>query len=134
MNTKLAAFSLTLRLVLSLAPFASLLRASKVATDVTVGTALRLGFPDDDVIPYLGIQVAAYRLTRDKVAFQPSDSMTDWVLGPMVGGEYFLGRHFSLGVEAQLNVAISDDHSLRFQNPGRTNLSTATGAFAAFYF
>ena len=43
-------------------------------------------------------------------------------------------HYFSIGVEGQVNAAISDDASSRFGNPGGTNINTATAVLAAFYF
>lgn len=63
-----------------------------------------------------------------------SDSMTDIVTGLGGGGEYFISRYFSLGVEAQLNISKSSENSNRFGNPGGTNLNTASAIFATVYF
>jgi hypothetical protein len=51
---------------------------------------------------------------------------TDFLLGATRGGEYFLGNHFSLGVEAQLNFLINDN--------GSDRLSTGAALMGTYYF
>jgi hypothetical protein len=58
----------------------------------------------------------------------------DFLAGPFFGGEYFLSKRFSVGVEAQIVLAFSDKRSARFGNPGKTNVNTATVAGATVYF
>jgi hypothetical protein len=52
------------------------------------------------------------------------DSETDISLGGNFGGEYFLSRSFSLGVEGQLNLFLND----------QTRIGTGTAVFATYYF
>ena len=59
---------------------------------------------------------------------------TDYLFGLGVGGEYFIDRHFSFGVEAQVNIGISDTGSNNLGNPGGTNINTATVIFGTIYF
>jgi hypothetical protein len=62
------------------------------------------------------------------------DSTIDIIFGLGGGGEYFFDDHFSIGIEGQLNISISDENSTRFGNPGGTNLNTASTIFATIYF
>ncbi len=50
------------------------------------------------------------------------------------GGEYFFSSSFSVGIEAQLNLTFSDKNSVRFANPGGTNLNTGSVIYASIYF
>lgn len=61
-------------------------------------------------------------------------STTDGLAGLSAGGEYFFNKHFSMGIEAQLNFTFSDKFSARFGNPGGTNINTATLVYASIYF
>jgi len=58
----------------------------------------------------------------------------DKFAGNGVGAEYFFDKHFSIGVEAQGNVTVSDMNSFRFGNPDGTNFNTATMVTANVYF
>ncbi len=62
------------------------------------------------------------------------DAVTDYLIGLKSGGEYFVNSHFSIGIEAQLNIALADDKSMRFGNPGSMNINTATALWATIYF
>jgi hypothetical protein len=46
----------------------------------------------------------------------------------------FFDPHFSIGVEAQMNVRSSDNDSSRFGNPGGTNFNTGSAVTANIYF
>jgi len=100
------------------------------------GTDLRLGLLDriffnanETIKPFLGLRAGALISMPDE-----EDTVTDYVLGILGGGEYFFSDNFSVGVEAQLNMSISDENSGRFGNPGGTNVNTATVIFASIYF
>ena len=101
------------------------------------GTDLRLGLVDriylntnENIQPFIGgrggIMLA---IPKDK-----GDTIIDYVFGLLGGGEYFFSNNFSVGIEAQLNVSISEDRSNRFGNPGGTNINTASVIFATIYF
>lgn len=101
-----------------------------VFTDFGLGIALRCGQRTGKTMPYFGARFGV-------LIYDPSgagDSQTDFLFGPLVGGEYFLDDHFSLGVEAQLNIAKSGKHSLRFNNPDGMSVNTATAVMATYYF
>ncbi len=112
-----------------LAPSIAVLSASDIGTDLSLGALLRFNLDTGRAVPYLGLRAAILMYSPDE-----GDSTTDVVFGPAVGGEYFLGDRLSVGVEAQLNVAMSDEASSRFGNPDGTNINTATAVQASFYF
>lgn len=62
------------------------------------------------------------------------DPITDYIVGLLGGGEYFFSANFSVGIEGQLNISISDENSSRFSNPKGTNVNTASVIFATIYF
>lgn len=100
------------------------------------GTDLRLGLLDriyfnatKSLKPFLGLRAGVLLSLPDG-----GDNATDFIIGLLGGGEYFFSNHFSVGVEAQLNMSISDENSNRFGNPGGTNINTATAIFATIYF
>ncbi|MFO7445471.1 MAG: hypothetical protein R6W90_03855 [Ignavibacteriaceae bacterium] len=68
--------------------------------------------------------------------YSPSEgeSVTDYLLGLVGGGGYFFNPQFSIGVEAQLNFSISNENSIRFGNPDKTNINTAAAIYASIYF
>ena len=76
------------------------------------------------------------RRNLDHHFLSPKDSKgtTDFLAGITLGGEYFIHPQFSFGIEAQLNATFSDNSSYRFNNPGGTNLNTATAILANIYF
>lgn len=105
---------------------------SDAYTDLAVGLALRFNARRHDAkaVPYGGGRIVVLQYSPEG----PADGATDFIFGPFVGGEYFLDDHFSLGVEAQLNISKSDENSLRFGNPDGTSINTATAVMATFYF
>jgi len=77
----------------------------------------------------LGSDFATYIGVRGLLQYhspENSDSSSDFLLGAGVAGEYFLGSHFSLGVEAQLNFLIKDDSHNHF--------GTGTAIMGTYYF
>jgi len=100
------------------------------------GTDLRLGLLDrvyfnatKTLKPFLGLRAGLLFSLPDG-----GDNATDYIIGLLGGGEYFFSNHFSVGVEAQLNMSISDENSSRFGNPGGINVNTATAIYASIYF
>lgn len=91
-------------------------------TSINLGVAPRF-YQDfgSDFATYLGARGISQR-TSPEVG--PEDS--DFLLGATGGGEYFLGNHFSLGVEAQLNFLINDN--------GGDRLSTGAALMGTYYF
>ena len=97
--------------------------------DFGLGLAFRIYVRKDKAAPYFGVRFAA-------LIFSPefAQTTTDIIAGILAGGEYFLDKHFSFGVEAQLNSSFSDEQSNRFGNPGGVNINTGSAIFATFYF
>ena len=113
----------------SIAPALGLLWAEDGGTDFRFALVPRFYFRKDKVAPFIGGRVGVL-VSNPK----GGTNATDWIVGLSGGGEYFLDDHFSLGIESQLNLSISDKTSNRFGNPGRLTLNTAAAAYATFYF
>jgi hypothetical protein len=113
----------------TLAPSVGLALVENVGTTVRVGVVPRLYLSTDRVAPYVTARVGALLSSPDDGV-----STTDILAGVGFGGEYFLQDQFSLGVEAQLNAAFSDENSIAFGSPGGMTINTAMGVFASVYF
>jgi len=121
-----------------LAPAIGLIYASEVGSDISLGLVGRFYLNKKVVRPFLGGRAGAIFFNPassdgDDGASDP-ESTTDFLIGLLAGGEYFLNESFSFGVEAQLNATISDENSSRFGNPGGTNINTGAAVFATVYF
>jgi hypothetical protein len=112
-----------------LAPICGFTLVSGSSNDLTLGLESRLSLSQSKMMPYLGARFAVATL-----GVEEGSRVWDVILGPVLGGEYFFNDHFSVAVEAQLNVALSARGSYRFGNPGGTNINTATAAVATVYF
>ncbi len=107
---------------LTIAPVFGINHQQDSFTSINLGIAPRF-YQDlgSDFATYLG---ARGILQRTSPEVGPED--TDFLLGATGGGEYFLGSHFSLGVEAQLNFLINDN--------GNNRLSTGAALMGTYYF
>jgi hypothetical protein len=115
---------------LAIVPSFSFISLGDVGTDLGVSVAVRGYFADRDGLrPYLGGRGGLLMESP-----KDGDSRTDYILGGFFGGEYFFSDHFSMGVEGQLNVTVSDENSYRFGNPDNTNFNTAAVVSATVYF
>jgi hypothetical protein len=112
-----------------IAPAGIFTHRTSTLTDYGVGMVTRFYMGTGQAAPFLGVRGAVLVLSPDE-----GDSVMDFLFGGLAGGEYFLSPHFGISVEAQLNVTIADEDSFRFAAPGETNINTATGVFASFYF
>jgi len=110
-------------------PSLSVVHVTDFATDVGFALAARVNRGSGEAVPYFGVRFGAIHRSPDE-----GQGLTDFLVGAMLGGECFLRDHFSVGVEAQLNAVISDEHSFRFGNPNGTNINTAAAVSATFYF
>ncbi len=118
----------------ALAPSIGILYAEKVSTDFAIGLASRFYFSTEGLAPYFALNVGtAIKIPSDDNIME-EDIMVDFIFGLGYGAEYFISDHFSLGVEAQLNLTKSDENSNRFGNPGGVNINTATMITATIYF
>jgi len=98
-------------------------------TDIRLGIVPRFFFSRDKVAPYIGGRIGLMWRNSNTGWSEP-----DWLIGGAFGGEYFVDQHFSLGIESQVNLTISNTNSSRFGNPGKKNINTATAFFATVYF
>jgi hypothetical protein len=114
----------------SIAPSIGLVNVENSYTDLSLGLAYHHYFRyTKNFSPFLGGR-AGILLHMPESGTETSD----FFAGIGGGGEYFLSSNFSFGVEAQLNFVFSDENSLRFGNPGGTNINTGTVIFASVYF
>lgn len=115
-----------------LAPGFQFAYASKVGTDIVVGLSTKSFIKDQtNIRPYWGVKAGLGYYNPDAT---DTSNQIDFILGAAVGVEYFFSQNFSIGIEPQLNLSISDDESNRFGNPGGTGLNTATMLTANIYF
>ena len=75
----------------------------------------------DDFATYIGAQGILQHTSTEAGA-----DNSDFLLGALGGGEYFLDEHFSLGVEGQLNFGIADG--------GDNTIFTSAAVNGTFYF
>lgn len=111
-------------------PNLSIIHVSDIASDISLGSGFRFYKKrNQSLYSYFAINTAI-------LANFPStgSSLFDAQLGIGYGGEYFLSDNFSFGIEAQLNAALSDDNSNRFNNPGGYTINTSALLFATIYF
>jgi hypothetical protein len=113
----------------TLAPTLGFIKTGGGGSDFQIGVIPRVYFKKEKLSPFVGGRFAA-------LVYSPKegDSITDYLIGFSAGGEYFVDKNFSFGIEAQLNLSMSDDNSFRYSNPGETNINTATALFATLYF
>lgn len=113
----------------SIAPSLALIWSENIGTEVHLGIAPKVYLSTGKALPYFGAKVSF-------LIYSPNNriSVADYMVGLNGGGEYFFDTHFSMGVEAQMNITVSNEKSTRFGNPGKTNLNTATAIFATYYF
>lgn len=116
---------------LKVEPVVAFSYGSDIGMDLGGGVAFRRYLAPGTTSTYVGGRVVGFFAFPDNDRI---DNTVDVLLGVTLGGEHFLHRQFSLGVEAQLNVGFSDDASGRFGNPGGTVVNTGTAAYATFYF
>ena len=133
-------FDIMLPLVLSksavVAPAIGIANVSGAGTDISLGIVTRFYLNDAKVKPFLGgrMGIMVFNPSGNTSYFSDSKSTTDFILGFLAGGEYFLDEGFSFGVEAQLNASVSDKNSSRFGNPDGVNINTGAAVFATVYF
>lgn len=114
----------------TIAPSIGVVNIQDQFTDLSLGLVYHHYFPfNKNFAPFLGLRGGALLGTPES-----GNGTTDYLLGVGGGGEYFLSPNFSVGIEAQLNFTFSDEKSVRFGNPGRTNINTGSVIFASVYF
>jgi len=110
------------------APSFSALWVEDGGTDLGFGIAFRFYHNINKIYPYFGARLGVLVLSP-----KDQDSVTDFLSGVILGGEYFLYPQFSLGIEAQVNATFSNDESSRFGNPGGMNINTGSVIIANHY-
>lgn len=98
-------------------------------TELHLSIAPKIYLTQGVVKPFLGGRAVYLNSTPEK-----GEAVTDYLVGLLAGGEYFIDEQFSFGIETQLNFSISDIKSLRFGNPDEVNINTATIIFLSIYF
>ena len=114
---------------MTVSPSLSVQRISDAVTDISLGLAVRFYSGTGRAAPFIGARGAFLILSSPG-----GHSATDILLGGFAGGEYFFDPHFSVSVEAQVNVIMNDENSFRYGSPDKTIINTGTGIFASFYF
>lgn len=76
----------------------------------------------NDFATYIGAQGIVQHTSVDGAG----DDNSDFLIGALGGGEYFLDEHFSLGVEGQLNFL--------FEENDDNSIYTAAAVVGTFYF
>ena len=123
----------------ALVPSLGLTYAEKASTDIVAGLAARFYTRNTKLSPYFTLRagIGANKPADQEVGFGQvieGEYRYDIMGGVGYGAEYFFDEHFSMGVEAQLNLAKSDKNSFRFGNPDRININTGAMATATIYF
>lgn len=113
----------------SLAPAVGVVNISDKYTDLSLGLLMRYHLFTESVTPFIGARFGTLLYIPDE-----GDMISDLIIGPSFGGEYYFNENFSVGIELQLNVVLSGEKSMRFSNPDGTNINTATALFATIYF
>ncbi len=122
-------FNVWLNKRIKLSPAFGLIHSSGGGSDFTLGLVPQFYMREGKVRPYFTPRFAAIISSPNQ-----GKSTTDLLFGGAFGSEYFFTKNFSVSIEAQLNVIKSDENSMRFQNPGGTNVNTATAFLATIYF
>jgi hypothetical protein len=112
-----------------ISPSVYVIHLNGISSDIGIGFGARKNFPRGDAYPYVGAHLGALISMPEE-----SSTMTDFIGGPMAGGEYLFNDNFGAGVEAQLNITKSHERSMRFGNPDKINVNTATYVYVTFYF
>jgi hypothetical protein len=114
----------------TIAPGIGVFGLSDIYTDLSAGLVYRYYFKSNsNFSPIIGARAGAI-IGIPKTG----EGTTDWVAGILGGGEYFFSGNFSVGIEAQFNLAFSDKFSTRFGNPDGTSFNTGSVIFATVYF
>lgn len=115
---------------MTIAPTVSVVSAKEVGSDITIGVQPKFYTSKPE-------KAALFIAVKGGVVIgipDEGDNIYDFIAGAGVGGEYFLDKNFSFGIELQGNFTISDEGSFRFGNPGNVNFNTATAITASIYF
>lgn len=118
----------------SIAPAFGISTAEKVGIDLSIGIIPKFYFKTTKLAPYVSVKFGAIINWPSEENDTDIEQKIDKLAGIGIGAEYFFDKHFSIGVEAQGNVTVSDMNSFRFGNPDGTDFNTATMVTANVYF
>lgn len=114
----------------TISPSISFIAAQDAGSDISIGIIPKFYLSEPvDAVPFFSTRVGA-------VVGIPNngDTIMDFIVGAGFGGEYFFKPKFSVGIELQGNLTISDEGSFRYGNPGNINFNTATALTASIFF
>lgn len=115
---------------ITLSPAVSFIAAQDAGSDLTIGLVPKFYLSEPvDAAPFISARLGAIFGIPES-----GDTITDFIFGAGFGGEYFFKPKFSVGIELQGNLTVSDKGSLRFGNPGNINFNTATALTASIFF
>lgn len=114
----------------TLSPSVSFIAAQDGGSDLSLGVSPKFYLSEPvEAVPFISVRGGAI------IGFPNSgDAIVDFLVGVGGGAEYFFNQNLSIGIELQGNLAISDEGSLRFGNPGNVNFNTATSLTASIFF
>lgn len=113
----------------SIAPAFGAVWGQGQGSDIHLAVMPRFYLYRERVAPYIGARIGVLLASPEN-----GESTADILTGGAFGGEYFVDRHISVGVESQINITLSADKSSRFGNPGKMNINTGVALFATLYF
>jgi hypothetical protein len=116
----------------TVAPFISFNIISDAGNEITIGIIPKFYLNEKKLMPFVGFKIGD--IIYNPPSSSGSKSTNDLLIGGAFGGDYFFDPQFCIGVEAQINYALSDDNSDRFGNPGGSNLNTAMAVTASVFF
>lgn len=106
-----------------IAPLINIFHQEGNATDIRIGVKPRwYQHIGSDFAGYVGMQA----LIQEKLSVDQTFDHTNYIVGVNTGGEYFFSPHFSMGVEALLNVF--------FEQYADDAVSTGAGITGTYYF
>lgn len=110
-------------------PTFQFLQVEQSGSDYGVGIDVRYYLRTQGVLPYGGIGGGLFVNSPES-----GESLSDTYWKVFFGGEYFVFPHLSTGIELQLTQSQSDNHSVRFGNPGGTVMNTGASLYLSLYF
>jgi len=119
---------------MSLSPAFDFKYAQRVGTDFSIGLVPKFYLKTGKISPFIAFRIGAMINYPSSINQSTTKNTIDWVGGIGFGGEYFIDKNFSFGIELQGTGTISDVGSDRFGNPGGFNFNTATVVSVNMYF
>jgi hypothetical protein len=114
----------------TISPSISFVAAQDGGADLSLGLVPKFYLSEpEEAVPFVSFRGGAIIGIPNR-----GDPIVDFLFGAGFGGEYFFKPKFSVGIELQGNLTISDEGSFRFGNPGNVNFNTATSLTASIFF